>query len=90
MKLPSYLMDKMKNYEIVHVTICYGFINQEMVMNDKNIEMMKKLIEEKKQKGNNSKSNRKADKVIGRASKVMGREASKGVKVGNGGGLFDK
>lgn len=59
-------------------------------MNDKNIEMMKKLIEEKKQKGNNSKNNRKADKVIGRASKVMGREASKGVKVGNGGGLFDK
>lgn len=59
-------------------------------MNEKNIEMMKKLIEEKKLKGNNSKNNRKADKVIGRASKVMGREASKGVKVGNGGGLFDK
>ncbi|HEX9025274.1 MAG TPA: hypothetical protein VF839_02305 [Clostridium sp.] len=59
-------------------------------MNEKNIEMMKKLIEEKKQKGNNSKNNKKADKVIGRASKVMGREASKGVKVGNGGGLFDK
>ena len=59
-------------------------------MNEKNIEMMKKLIEEKKLKGNNSKKNRKADKVIGRASKVMGREASKGVKVGNGGGLFDK
>lgn len=59
-------------------------------MNDKNIEMMKKLIEEKKQKENNSKNNRKADKVIGRASKIMGREASKGVKVGNGGGLFDK
>ena len=59
-------------------------------MNDKNIEMMKKLIEEKKLKGNNSKNSRKADKVIGRASKIMGREASKGVKVGNGGGLFDK
>ncbi|BCZ46234.1 hypothetical protein psyc5s11_23010 [Clostridium gelidum] len=59
-------------------------------MNEKNIEMMKKLIEEKKQKGNNSKNNKKADKIIGRASKVMGREASKGVKVGNGGGLFDK
>jgi hypothetical protein len=59
-------------------------------MNEKNIEMMKKLIEEKKEKGNNSKNNRKADKVIGRASKVMGREASKGVKVGNGGGVFDK
>jgi hypothetical protein len=59
-------------------------------MNEKNIEMMKKLIEEKKLKGNNSKNSRKADKVIGRASKIMGREASKGVKVGNGGGLFDK
>jgi len=59
-------------------------------MNEKNIEMMKKLIEEKKQKGNNSRNSRKADKVIGKASKVMGREASKGVKVGNGGGLFDK
>ena len=59
-------------------------------MNEKNIEMMKKLIEEKKQKGNNSKNNKKADKIIGSASKVMGREASKGVKVGNGGGLFDK
>ena len=59
-------------------------------MNEKNIEMMKKLIEEKKQKGNNSKNSKKADKVIGNASKVMGREASKGVKVGNGGGLFDK
>ena len=59
-------------------------------MNEKNIEMMKKLIEEKNQKGNNSKNNKKADKTIGRASKIMGREASKGVKVGNGGGLFDK
>lgn len=51
-------------------------------MNNKNIEMMKKLIEEKKQKGNNSQNNKKAQKVIGKASK--------GVKVGNGGGLFDK
>jgi hypothetical protein len=59
-------------------------------MNEKNIEMMKKLIEEKKQKGNNSKSNKKADKVVGKVSRVMGRDASKGVKVGNGGGLFDK
>ena len=59
-------------------------------MNEKNIEMMKKLIDEKKQKGNNSKSNKKADKVVGKVSKVMGRDASKGVKVGNGGGLFDK
>jgi len=59
-------------------------------MNEKNIEMMKKLIEEKKQNGNNSRSNKKADKVIGRTSRGMGRDASKGVKVGNGGGLFDK
>lgn len=51
-------------------------------MNNKNIEMMKKLIEEKKQKGNSTKNNRKAQKVIGKASK--------GVKVGNGGGLFDR
>lgn len=51
-------------------------------MNNKSIEMMKKLIEEKKQKGINPKNNKKADKVIGKASK--------GVKVGNGGGLFDK
>ena len=59
-------------------------------MNEKNIEMMKKLIEEKKQHGNKSKGNKKADKVIGRTSMVKGRDASKGVKVGNGGGLFDK
>ena len=59
-------------------------------MNEKNIEMMKKLIEEKKRNGNNSKGNKKADKVIGRTSMVKGRDASKGVKVGNGGGLFDK
>lgn len=51
-------------------------------MNNKSIEMMKKLIDEKKQKSNNAKNNRKAAKVIGKASK--------GVKVGNGGGLFDK
>lgn len=59
-------------------------------MNEKNIEMMKKLIEEKKLRGNNSKTNRKADKVVGNAGNAMGRSASKGVKVGNGGGLFDK
>jgi len=59
-------------------------------MNEKNIEMMKKLIEEKKQKGNNSKGNKKADKVVGKVNNAMGRSASKGVKVGNGGGLFDK
>lgn len=51
-------------------------------MNNKSIEMMKKLIEEKKEKGNNSKNNKKAKKNIGKASK--------GVKVGNGGGLFDR
>lgn len=51
-------------------------------MNDKSLEMMKKLIEEKKQKGNSNVNNKKAAKVIGKASK--------GVKVGNGGGLFDK
>lgn len=51
-------------------------------MNNKSIEMMKKLIEEKKNKGNNNKNTPKAKKVIGKASK--------GVKVGNGGGLFDK
>lgn len=59
-------------------------------MNEKNIEMMKKIIEEKKQRGNNLKGNRKADKVVGRAGNIMGRNATKGVKVGNGGGLFDK
>ena len=59
-------------------------------MNEKNIEMMKKLIEEKKQKGNNSKANKRANKVSGSAGNIMGRSASKGVKVGNGGGLFDK
>lgn len=35
-------------------------------MNNKNIEMMKKLIEEKKQKGNNPRNNAKPKKVIGR------------------------
>jgi hypothetical protein len=59
-------------------------------MNEKNIEMMKKLIEEKKQRGNNGKDNKKADKVLGRAGNNIGRSATKGVKVGNGGGLFDK
>jgi len=51
-------------------------------MNNKNIEMMKKLIEEKKEKGKNSKKARSTQKVIGKVSK--------GAKVGNGGGLFDK
>lgn len=52
-------------------------------MNNKNIEMMKKLIEEKKKKGiNANKDNMKAKKIIGKGSK--------GIKTGNGGGLFDK
>ncbi len=51
-------------------------------MDNKNIEMMKKLIEEKKQKGNHTKNNRKADNVIGRTSK--------GIISRNGGGMFDK
>lgn len=63
---------------MLHDTIVY----EEDKMNNKSLEMMKKLIEEKKQKGNNSRSSMKAKKVIGKASK--------GVKVGNGGGLFDK
>ncbi|SHI46468.1 hypothetical protein SAMN02745163_00316 [Clostridium cavendishii DSM 21758] len=49
---------------------------------DKNMEMMKKLIEEKKQRGKVSKNSKKAEKCIGKSSK--------GVRVGNGGGLFDK
>ncbi|MGL5244388.1 MAG: hypothetical protein ACRC7R_04290 [Sarcina sp.] len=49
---------------------------------NKNIEMMKKLIESKKNKGINTKNNMKAEKSVGKNSK--------GVKVGNGGGLFDK
>lgn len=52
-------------------------------MNNKNIEMMKKLIEDKKKKGSNvNKVNVKAKKTIGKGSK--------GIKTGNGGGLFDK
>ena len=49
---------------------------------NKNIEMMKKLIEEKKNKGKNSKGNIRAKKSIGH---VQG-----GRKSNNGGGLFDK
>lgn len=48
-----------------------------------NIEMMKKLIEEKKNKGKHTKNSRKPARSIGGGS-------SKGVKTGNGGGLFDK
>ncbi|HII4514775.1 hypothetical protein [Clostridium perfringens] len=49
---------------------------------NKNMEMMKKLIEEKKNKGKNTKSNVRAQKTIGF---VKG-----GRKSNNGGGLFDK
>ncbi|MGL4991157.1 MAG: hypothetical protein ACRC57_08400 [Sarcina sp.] len=49
---------------------------------NKNLEMMKKLIDEKKKNGNK--------KVNERATKNMGtNKSSKGVKTGNGGGLFD-
>ncbi|MGL4873896.1 MAG: hypothetical protein ACRC30_04515 [Clostridium sp.] len=50
---------------------------------NKNLEMMKKILEEKKNKGKNTKNQSKA-------SKKVGSGASKGVRVGNGGGLFDK
>ena len=52
-------------------------------MNEKSMEMMKKLIEEKKQKGNNSSNGKKADKVIGKASKGMKKDTSKGTKIGD-------
>lgn len=50
---------------------------------NKNMEMMKKLIEEKKSKGL-QKKNTKAEKNVATGNH------SKGFKVGNGGGLFDK
>lgn len=49
---------------------------------DKNIEMMKKLIEEKKKKGNSFKDNKRAKKSIGKTSKA--------IRKSNGGGLFDR
>lgn len=50
---------------------------------NKNMEMMKKIIEEKKKRGMNTKNNMRAQKSMGRVSK--------GVKgSNNGGGLFDK
>jgi hypothetical protein len=42
-------------------------------MNEKNIEMMKKIIEEKKQKGKNTKNSEKPKKVIGRMLLHSGR-----------------
>lgn len=50
----------------------------------KNIEMMKKLIEEKKQKGLSNKNDPKMQKNIATGSN------SKGVRIHNGGGMFDK
>lgn len=52
---------------------------------NKNMELFKKLIEEKKNKGK-SNSTQKAVKNISKG----GHRGSKGVKTGNGGGLFDK
>lgn len=49
---------------------------------NKNMEIMKKLIEEKKNKGKNTKANVRAQKTIG--------FAQGGRKSNNGGGLFDK
>ncbi|MCY6485146.1 hypothetical protein OW763_12435 [Clostridium aestuarii] len=51
-------------------------------MSQKNIEMMKKLIEEKKKNSANQKNGLRPTKVIG--------NQRKGIKSHNGGGLFDK
>ncbi len=51
-------------------------------MNEKNIEMMKKLIEEKKEKGNGKGSYLRADKTMGKTKKAKISKKS--------GGLFDK
>ncbi|MGL4740655.1 MAG: hypothetical protein ACRC41_07600 [Sarcina sp.] len=50
----------------------------------KNLEMMKKLIEEKKLRGQSQNNGKKAQK------NMESGNHSKGFKVGNGGGLFDK
>lgn len=52
-------------------------------MSDKNIEMMKKLIEEKKNKSSNQSGNMRADKSIGSQRKAN----RSGKKTG---GVFDK
>ncbi|MFL0246204.1 hypothetical protein [Candidatus Clostridium stratigraminis] len=52
-------------------------------MSDKNIEMMKKIIEEKKRKSAEQSGNMRADKSIGKQ-----RKASRSSK--KTGGLFDK
>lgn len=51
-------------------------------MEDKNIEMMKKLIEEKKKKGSKRKPIPRPNSRIG--------EVRKAIKTGKTGGLFDK
>lgn len=51
-------------------------------MSDKNIEMMKKLIEEKKKKSSQQGCSMRADKSIGGSRKA--------VKKNKQGGLFDK
>lgn len=52
-------------------------------MSQKNIEMMKKLIEEKKKQSANQKG-------LGRPTKVMGGGPKKAIRSHNGGGLFDR
>ena len=51
-------------------------------MSDKNIEMMKKLIEAKKSKGNEKGSYLRANKNMGKATKGINNKKT--------GGLFDK
>ena len=62
--------------------IVYKNILKILYLNKESIEKMKKLIEEKKKKGQNTKNTDKATKKIGAAKK--GRSSH------NGGGLFDK
>jgi len=54
-----------------------------IIMDNKNIEMMKKIIEEKKKKGLEKSSQQRAQKSIG-----QGRSAGRSSK--KTGGLFDK
>lgn len=52
-------------------------------MSNKNLEMMKKLIEEKKKKSSSQGNSERAQKSIGGTNKGF-------TKGSNGGGLFDK
>lgn len=52
-------------------------------MSNKNLEIMKKLIEEKKKKSSSQNGTQRPQKAIGGANKGF-------TKGGNGGGLFDK